>query len=131
MREYANAICARQSNRQRARRPRIRDRSARSRRQLAETTPLSYTLKELADGLVTCRHWHDSRAFSDGTHLLFEVAPQALDPPTASAFAGLLVAFGGALVKYYKSRTALPAPPVASVVPLAPSNLVQEPPAAA
>ena len=56
---------------------------------------------------------------------------QALDPPTASAFAGLLVAFGGALVKYYKSRTAVPAPPVASVVPLAPPNLVQEPPAAA
>jgi len=56
---------------------------------------------------------------------------QALDPSTASAFAGLLVALGGALVKYYKSRTAVPAPPVASVVPLAPPNLVQEPPAAA
>ena len=56
---------------------------------------------------------------------------QALDLPTASAIAGLLVAFGGALVKYYKSRTALPAPSVASVVPLAPANLVQEPPAAA
>jgi DNA-binding NarL/FixJ family response regulator len=56
---------------------------------------------------------------------------QALDPPTASAFAGLLVAFAGALVKYYKSRTAVPAPPVASVVPLAPPSLVQEPPAAA
>jgi hypothetical protein len=56
---------------------------------------------------------------------------QALDLPTASAIAGLLVAFGGALVKYYKSRTALPAPPVAAVVPLAPPSLVQEPPAAA
>jgi hypothetical protein len=56
---------------------------------------------------------------------------QALDLPTASAIAGLLVAFGGALVKYYKSRTALPAPPVAAVVPLAPASLVQEPPAAA
>jgi two-component system nitrate/nitrite response regulator NarL len=56
---------------------------------------------------------------------------QALDPPTASAFAGLLVAFAGALVKYYKSRSAVPAPPVASVVPLAPPSLVQEPPAAA
>jgi hypothetical protein len=42
------------------------------------------------------------------------------------AFAGLLVAVGGALVKYYKSRTALPAPPVAPVVPLAPPNLVRE-----
>jgi hypothetical protein len=51
--------------------------------------------------------------------------------PTASAFAGLFVAFGEALVKYYKSRTALAAPRVASVVPIAPPNLVQEPPIAA
>jgi two-component system nitrate/nitrite response regulator NarL len=51
---------------------------------------------------------------------------QPLDLPTALAFAGLLVAVGGALVKYYKSRTALPAPPVAPVVPLAPPNLVRE-----
>jgi hypothetical protein len=56
---------------------------------------------------------------------------QPLDMPTASAFAGMLVAFGGALVKYYKSRTTLPAPPVAPVVPIAPPNLVQEPPIAA
>jgi hypothetical protein len=56
---------------------------------------------------------------------------QPLDLPTASALAGLLVAFAGALVKYYKSRTALPAPLVAPAVPLAPPNLVQVPPAAA
>ncbi len=56
---------------------------------------------------------------------------QPLDMPTASAFAGLFVAFGGALVKYYKSRTALAAPRVAPVVPIAPPNLVQEPPIAA
>jgi DNA-binding NarL/FixJ family response regulator len=56
---------------------------------------------------------------------------QPLDLSTASAFAGLLVAVGGALVKYYKSRTALSAPSVAPVVPIAPPNLVQEPPIAA
>jgi hypothetical protein len=56
---------------------------------------------------------------------------QPLDLPTASAFAGLLVAFGVALVKYYKSRTALPASPVVPTVPIAPPNLVQEPPIAA
>jgi hypothetical protein len=56
---------------------------------------------------------------------------QPLDLPTASAFAGLLVAFAGALVKYHKSRTALPAPPVSPVVPIAPPNLVQVPPIAA
>jgi two-component system nitrate/nitrite response regulator NarL len=56
---------------------------------------------------------------------------QPLDLPTASAFAGLLVAFAGALVKYYKSRIALPAPSVAPVVPIAPPNLFQEPPIAA
>ena len=56
---------------------------------------------------------------------------QPLDLPTASAFAGLLVAVGGGLVKYYKSRAALPTPSVAPVVPIAPPNLVQEPPIAA
>ena len=56
---------------------------------------------------------------------------QALDPPTASAFAGLLVAAGAALVKYYQSRTALPAPLVVPAVPVAPLNLVREPPIAA
>jgi hypothetical protein len=56
---------------------------------------------------------------------------QPLDLPTASAFAGLFVAVGGALVKYYKSRTALSAPLVAPVMPIAPPNLVQEPPIAA
>jgi hypothetical protein len=56
---------------------------------------------------------------------------QPLDIQTASALVGLLVALGGALVKYYKSRTALPATRVAPVVPIAPPNLVQEPPIAA
>ena len=56
---------------------------------------------------------------------------QPFDLPTASAFAGLFVAVGGALVKYYKSRTALSAPLVAPVMPIAPPNLVQEPPIAA
>jgi hypothetical protein len=42
---------------------------------------------------------------------------EALDLPTASAFAGLLVAAGGAAVKFYKSRT-LPAAPAATVVPI-------------
>jgi len=37
-----------------------------------------------------------------------------LDLATASAIAGLLVAAGGALVKFYKSRTASSAPPVTS-----------------
>jgi hypothetical protein len=56
---------------------------------------------------------------------------QPLDLPTASAFAGLLVAVGGALVKLYKSRTARPAPPVVPVVPIIPANVVHEPPIAA
>jgi hypothetical protein len=45
---------------------------------------------------------------------------QPFDLPTASAFAGLLVAAGGALVKFYKSRTAPAAPPVLPAVPVAP-----------
>jgi hypothetical protein len=46
-----------------------------------------------------------------------------LDVATASAIAGLLVAAGGAAVKLYKSRTAPSAPPVGSVVPIAPQNV--------
>jgi hypothetical protein len=42
---------------------------------------------------------------------------EALDLPTASAFAGLLVAAGGGVVKFYKSRTQ-PAVPAATVVPI-------------
>jgi hypothetical protein len=42
-----------------------------------------------------------------------------------------LVAFGGGMVKFYKSKTALRAPPVVPVVPMAPPSLVQEPPIAA
>jgi hypothetical protein len=42
---------------------------------------------------------------------------EALDLPTASAFAGLLVAAGGGAVKFYKSRTQ-PAVPAATVVPI-------------
>ena len=45
---------------------------------------------------------------------------QPLDLPTASAFAGLLVAVGGALVKFYKSRTAPTARPVVSGGSVAP-----------
>ena len=57
---------------------------------------------------------------------------QPLDLPTASA--GLLVAVGGALVKFYKSRTAPTARPVVSggsVAPVAPPNVIHEPPIAA
>ena len=46
-----------------------------------------------------------------------------LDVATASAIAGLLVAAGGAAVKFYKSRTASSAPPVGSVVPIIPQNV--------
>lgn len=43
---------------------------------------------------------------------------EALDLPTASVFfAGLLVAAGGGVVKFYKSRTQ-PAVPAATVVPI-------------
>ena len=44
----------------------------------------------LATSLVCLSHW----------------PLQPLDLPTASTFAGLLVAIGGAAVKFYKSRTA-------------------------
>ena len=44
---------------------------------------------------------------------------EALDLPTASAFAGLLVAASGGVVKFYKSRTR-PAAPGATVVPIGP-----------
>jgi hypothetical protein len=59
---------------------------------------------------------------------------QPLDLPTASAFAGLLVAASGALVKFYKSRTmplAPPAVPVVPVTPIAPPSVVHEPQIAA
>jgi hypothetical protein len=51
------------------------------------------------------------------------------DLPTAFAFAGLLVAAVGALVKFYKSKAAPASSPVVSmqVLPAAPSNVVQEP----
>jgi DNA-binding NarL/FixJ family response regulator len=84
--------------------------------------------------------WMDSSHVATGTITALLVTAllylskwplQPLDLPTASAFAGLLVAVGGGLVKYYKSRIALPAPSVAPVVPIAPPNLVQEPPIAA
>jgi hypothetical protein len=56
---------------------------------------------------------------------------QPLDLPTASAFAGLLVAGGGAVVKYYKSRTAPFVTPAGSVVPITPTSAVHETQAAA
>jgi hypothetical protein len=56
---------------------------------------------------------------------------QPLDFTTASAFAGLLVAAGGAAVKFYKSRTTPAAAPLAPVVSIAPTNAVHEPPIAA
>ena len=52
---------------------------------------------------------------------------QPLDLPTASAFAGLLIAAGGAAVKFYKSRTASVADPPASVVPISSVNAGHEP----
>jgi hypothetical protein len=51
---------------------------------------------------------------------------QALDLPTASAFAGLLVVTGGAAVKFYKSRTASLPARVASVVPITPAGALHE-----
>jgi hypothetical protein len=54
-----------------------------------------------------------------------------LDLSTASAFAGLLVAAGGALVKLYKSRITPATAPSASVVPIMASNAPHEPPKAA
>lgn len=56
---------------------------------------------------------------------------QALDLPTASAIAGLLVAGAGAAVKFYKSRTAPVVAPVASVVSITPPGVNHEPLAAA
>jgi hypothetical protein len=56
---------------------------------------------------------------------------QALDLPTASAFAGLLVAAGGAAVKFYKSRTRPVVAPLAPVVSIAPTNAVHDPSIAA
>jgi hypothetical protein len=53
--------------------------------------------------------------------------PQPLDLPTASAFAGLLVAAGGAAVKFYKSRTAPAAEPLAPVVPITSATAAHEP----
>jgi hypothetical protein len=51
---------------------------------------------------------------------------QPLDLTTASAFAGLLVAVGGAGVKFYKSRTTPAVAPPAPVVSIAPTNAVHE-----
>ena len=51
---------------------------------------------------------------------------QPLDMATASAFAGLLVAVGGALVKFYKSRAMPASSPVVPMVPGAPSKVVHE-----
>ena len=56
---------------------------------------------------------------------------QPLDLPTASAFAGLLVAGGGAGVKYYKSRTASVVMSTGSVVPITQASGVHETQAAA
>ena len=56
---------------------------------------------------------------------------QPLDLPTASAFAGLLVAAVGALVKFYKSRAVPASAPVVPMVPVAPSKVVHEPQIAA
>ncbi len=56
---------------------------------------------------------------------------QPLDLPTASAFAGLLVAAGGAAVKFYKSRTAPVAEPLAPVVSITSANPGHEPSRAA
>jgi hypothetical protein len=52
---------------------------------------------------------------------------QPLDLPTASAFAGLLVAAGGGAFKFYKSRTAPVAEPLAPVMSITSPNLGQEP----
>jgi hypothetical protein len=52
---------------------------------------------------------------------------QPLDLPTASAFAGLLVAAGGGAVKFHKSRTAPVAEPLAPVVSITSANPGQEP----
>ena len=51
---------------------------------------------------------------------------QPLDLTTASAFAGLLVAAGGAAVRFYKSRTTPAVVPLAPVVSIAPTNAVHD-----
>jgi hypothetical protein len=51
---------------------------------------------------------------------------QPLDLPTASAFAGLLIAGGGAAVKFYKSRVEPPVAPAASVIPIGTPNVTHE-----
>jgi hypothetical protein len=51
---------------------------------------------------------------------------QPFDLPTASAFAGLLVAVGGALVKFYKSRAVAESSPVVPMMPVAPSKVAHE-----
>ena len=56
---------------------------------------------------------------------------QPLDLPTASAFAGLLVAAAGAAVKFYKSRTTPVATPLAPVVSIAPATTPHDPSMAA
>jgi hypothetical protein len=56
---------------------------------------------------------------------------QPLDLPTASAFAGLLVAAACGGVKFYKSRTASVVAPIAPGVSIAPANAVHEPSIAA
>ena len=56
---------------------------------------------------------------------------QPLDLPTASAFAGLLIAAGGAAVKFYKSRNAPNAEPLASVVSISSVDTAKEPARAA
>ena len=56
---------------------------------------------------------------------------QPLDLTTASAFAGLLVAAGGAAVKFYKSRTTPAVAPLAPVASIAPTNAVHVPSIAA
>jgi altronate dehydratase len=52
---------------------------------------------------------------------------QPLDLPTAAAFAGLLVAAGGAAVKFYTSRTAPVAEALAPVVSITSANARHEP----
>ena len=52
---------------------------------------------------------------------------QPFDLPTASAFAGLLVAAGGGAVKFYKSRTAPVAEPRAPLVSITSGTPGQEP----
>jgi hypothetical protein len=56
---------------------------------------------------------------------------QPLDLPTASAFAGLLVAAAGGAVRLYKSRTASVVVPLAPPVSITQASGVHEPPIAA